>query len=347
MRQRKRGRVLGPYRERAGWRIIVVERDGARHPSLHPSEEEANDVAAELRAQLELEETTVSAAIKEYVAYLATDKGRRASSVERCERHLHAMMPDGEAVLADIGPKNATALYEAMRTRKSDKTGRPPAVDTQRNCLNEVGTFARWAVRRRYLQADPFAGIEAKGKRRRGKPQLRLDEARTLLSVTLAATEVGDRGALVVALILLTGFRASESAGLEGRDVDDDGRLLWIDEGKTDAAARRMATPEMLVPVLKEIAKEGGALWPKTDRHWVHRQVVKWCKRAGVSRVTPHGLRGTHSTLAQEHGATSHVVAAALGHTSHVVTERHYTALGTAEQAQARRAQRLLTDGGK
>jgi integrase len=346
MRQRKKGRVLGPYPNRDGWRIVVVTRDGARHSSVHPSEEAAADVAAELRAQLALEEVTVSQAIGQYAEHLRVTRERRAVSVTRTMFHLHSMMPDGETVLADIGPRQAAALYAAMCGRVSDRTGKVPAVDSQRNALNECGTFARWAVRNRYLQADPFKDVEAKGRRKRGKPQLRVDEARVFYAVTLSGAKAGDRGAMVSLLILLTGFRATESAQLEGRDVDDDGHLLWIDDSKTEAGKRRMTTPPELVEPLKAVAREGGSLWPKTDRHWVHRQVVKWCKLAGVSRVTPHGLRGTHASLAQENGATSLVVAAALGHTSHVVTERHYTALGVTEQAQARRAQRLLTGKG-
>jgi integrase len=338
MRRKSKGRVLGPYPHRDRWRLIVVERDGTRHFSLHPSEARAREVAVELAAGLATEEVTVSQAIEQYAEHLRTDRECAATSVTRTLFHLHSMMPDPDMVLADIGPKAAAELYEAMRTRKSDRTGRPPAVDSQRNCLAECGTFARWAVKRKYIPADPFAEIEAKGKRKRGKPQLRLDEARKLLDVTVTAAYDGDRGALVVALLLLTGFRASESAMLQGRDVDDDGRLLWVD-GKT--GPRRMASPDVLIEPLRVIAAKGGSLWPKADRFWVRRQVVKWCKRAGVSRVTPHGLRGTHSTLAQEHGATSHVVAAALGH-GVAINRRAYTLEGTAQQAAARRAQKLL-----
>lgn len=314
-----------------------------RHPSFHPSEEKANEVAAELRRDLDVEEVTVTEAIKQYADYLRNDRERGEKGTVRAVYHLNAMMPDGDLPLADIGPKQAAELYEAMRKRISKKTKKPPAVDNQRNCLNECGTFARWAVKRGYFPADPFADIEAKGKRKRGKPQLRVDEARLLLNVTLAGAYAGDRGALLVALVLLTGFRATESATLSARDVDDDGRLLWTD-GKT--GERRMETPDELVDVLREVAKEGGSIWPKQDRYWVYRQVRKWCKRAGVTVVPPHGLRGTHSTIAQEHGATAKIVAAALGH-GEAINQRAYTAAGTAAQATARRAQKLLASGAK
>lgn len=341
MRRKSKGRVLGPYATRGSWRVVVVERDGTRHSSVYTSQEAAAAVALELRHQIALEEVTVSQAIDEYRDYLRTAKERRTSSVTRALFHVHSMMPDGDLPLADIGPVQAATLYDELCARVSDRTGKVPAVDTQRNALNECGTFGRWAVRRKYLAANPFEGIEPKGKRKHGKPQLRLDEARKLLDATVAASLAGDRGALIVALILLTGFRATESASLDARDVDDDGRLLWIDETKTESGKRRMATPEPLLEQLRVVAAEGGSLWPKSDRYWVYRQVRKWCKRAGVTVVPPHGLRGTHSTLAQEHGATSHVVAAALGH-GLGINQRAYTVIGTAAEATARRAQKLL-----
>jgi integrase len=338
MRPRKtQGRVLGPYAYRKGWRIIVVERDGTRHPSVHPSEERAREVAVELRRQLAVEEVTVSAAIDMYAEHLR-ERGRKENGVNRGVQHLRNMMTDSGAALVDVTPARALALYDDLRKRINPRTKKPLAVDTQRNALNECGMFGRWAVKRKLIAANPFEEIESKGKRKHGKVQLRLDEARKLGDVAVDAALSGDRGALVVALLLMTGFRATESATLEARDVDDNGRLLWTD-GKT--GKRRMATPEVLIDVLRVVAADGGSLWPKSDRFWVYRQVRKWCKRAGVTVVTPQGLRGTHSTLAQEHGATSHVVAAALGH-GLAVNQRAYTLEGTSAQAAAKRAQKLL-----
>lgn len=48
-----------------------------------------------------------------------------------------------------------------------------------------------------------------------------------------------------------------------------------------------------------------------------------------MPRVCPHSLRGLHSTLAMEQGATSGIVAAALGHGSFEITQRHYVKPGT------------------
>jgi hypothetical protein len=64
---------------------------------------------------------------------------------------------------------------------------------------------------------------------------------------------------------------------------------------------------------------------------------------AKVPAVVPHSLRGLHATLASGFGATSHAVAAAPGHTSFIVTARHYVDRDTLEQARSRRSRDVLS----
>ncbi len=48
------------------------------------------------------------------------------------------------------------------------------------------------------------------------------------------------------------------------------------------------------------------------------------CCLAKTQIVNPHGLRGTHATLAIQAGITGDAVARALGHESFAVTAGHY-----------------------
>jgi len=59
------------------------------------------------------------------------------------------------------------------------------------------------------------------------------------------------------------------------------------------------------------------------NRQTVLRHVRRICKAAGVPTVSPHGLRGTHASLAMTRGATGDLVASALGHELFTTTERH------------------------
>jgi integrase len=62
----------------------------------------------------------------------------------------------------------------------------------------------------------------------------------------------------------------------------------------------------------------------RANRQTVLRHVRRICEAAGVPTVSPHGLRGTHASLAMTAGATGDLVASALGHESFTTTERHY-----------------------
>jgi len=82
---------------------------------------------------------------------------------------------------------------------------------------------------------------------------------------------------------------------------------------------------------------------PTANRHWVLRAVQRICRAAGVPKVPAHGLQGTHATLAVGAGATSHLVAAALGHESFTTTARHYARPDAIESAQQERVLEKFT----
>jgi len=65
------------------------------------------------------------------------------------------------------------------------------------------------------------------------------------------------------------------------------------------------------------------------------------CKAGKVPEVTAHGMRGLHGTLAVERGATTHVVAQALGHEVGDLVARSYIAREAITPAD----RRVLTGG--
>jgi integrase len=184
------------------------------------------------------------------------------------------------------------------------------------------------------------------GRRKRGKEQLRIDEARTFLATCEACASGGDEGAIAAMTALLLGLRASEVSERVVRDLDDDGRILWVPFSKTEAGKRTLEVPANLRPHLKRLTKgkaPADRLFTEKDRDWVRYHVQRMCGLAKVPVVTTHSLRGLHATLAIKHGSTGHVVASALGHTSFDgMTKRHYVQPGTTEDATSQRVQSML-----
>jgi integrase len=141
------------------------------------------------------------------------------------------------------------------------------------------------------------------------------------------------------------GVRASEITTRIVRDLDDEGRLLWIPESKTEAGRRVLRVPEELRPYLLELAegkKATDLLFGYHDRAWPRRWVQRICGQVGVPVVTAHGMRGTHSTVALDFGQTPLVVAAALGHESPSTTLGNYAAPGAGAAARQARVATVL-----
>jgi integrase len=84
---------------------------------------------------------------------------------------------------------------------------------------------------------------------------------------------------------------------------------------------------------------------PKADRYWLRLAVRRICRTAKTPIVGPHGLRGTHATLAVEAGVTGDVVAAALGHESFAVTAGHYASAESVTSARTRKVEKALSCG--
>ncbi len=340
MARRKIGlRIQGPYQHGDRWRIYVVDLGGNKTVESYETEEKARQVIRSFRRQIREQGTpTIEDALTMYAAFMKDDKGNRSTSIATTISCLRVFFADKAAFVGELDPATCARLYEVFRTRKT-KRGTPTAVDTHRNTLAQAKTFLKWCVKKGWLSKNPMAAVEGTGARKHGKEQLRVDESRAWLNKATELAHAGDAGAVAAMLSLLMGMRASEIVERTVRDLDDEGRLLWIPKAKTRHGVRKLAVPELVRPFLLALAdgKQGderlfGAHW----RDWPRSNVQRICKLAGVAEITAHGMRGTHSTLAIAAGATGDLVAGALGHGSQAVTFGSYVADGTRQAADAR-----------
>lgn len=282
-------------------------------------------------------------------------RGLAGVTVERERRHLEALLrldANGSRRLAWLSPRRAAELYKLVQQGR--------AVDTHRNALAVGKSFGRFATEQGWLLGDPFAKVKPIGRRRRGKPQLHLDEARKLIDLCYAE---GSRESLAVATAFMLGLGASEVTHRQVRDLDDGGRVLCVVKGKNEYRRRRAEVPEDLRVRLLELAKgRAGAAYlfgsgelDRPTRYWIYYHCRRLCLAAKVPVVPPHGLRGTHSTIALEAVATSHSVQAALaaagasmGHAPNSpITATTYVAPGAVAAAKQRVAMRVLAGGKK
>jgi integrase len=337
-------RVHGPYPHHEKWLIKIVDRATRKATNrVFETRAEAETAVQTLKQQQRHEVgISVGAALDTYERWLAEvghkGEGNKPRTVETTMQRLRRFFAEATKIAASaLTPPFAAKLYEAL-------TG---AVDSRRNILAEAKTFLCWCRSKGWTKANALEHVQGLGRRRRGKPQLTTDEARKFLAKALELAEEDDEGAIAAAMALLMGMRASEIVERTVRNLDDEGRLLWITDAKTQAGVRRLEVPPQLQAHLQRIARGRGAgdrlFRSGTTRHWVLRSVQRICRAAGVPVVPAHGLRGTHATLAVDAGATSHLVAAALGHESFTTTARHYARTEAIEGAQQERVLKRFT----
>lgn len=205
---------------------------------------------------------------------------------------------------------------------------------------------------------SPVDVVKGVGRKRRGKPQLSLDEARRFYTTALDLARQGDEGAVAVLMAISMGMRTAEILSRTPRDLDHEGTLLRICDNillgftaKNDSAKRPVAVPSDLQPILADMTRDKlptAPLFPSASRtgrrprQWMPNQVERLCELAKVPKVCPHSLRGVSATAAAAAGALLEMVAKMLGHTSSTMTLGHYIAPGTAEAAQLERGVQAL-----
>lgn len=341
-------RAHGPYPVGNQWRVIRVGADGSRGSRYFASEREAKQYLDTFRRNAETR--TIAVAVEAYIAAQqkrVTERELRTSTVDREEYHLRKMLDldrNGHLDLKRLNPKFAEKLYDA----------RSGAVDTHRNALKVCKAFGRWCAAREWLPSDPFARVQGRGRRRMGKAQLRIEESRKVID-TCAELLDHDDGAVCTLAYLLLSTRNGEVVLAHVRDVDDNGRMFWVPDSKTEAGRRQIEVPDVLRPGMIRLARDRAGHEPlfahastrARPQDWAREQVWRICKLAGVPKVGPHGLRGTHATIADTAGATPELVAATLGHASTgITTGGAYIDRQQAQAARRRRTWQVL-DGGK
>lgn len=346
MRRSNEPRIYGPYPHGEQWRIHYVRRgpDGKRTTEYTTHETRA---AADLElagAHDEAKGITVKTATD---ALLATMRaaGLAASTIETAEYRLAHFFGKHNDRPARWLMRRGDEMYTAAQVDRS--------ADTHQAELALAKQVGELCVKRRWLKANPFAAVEPVGRKTHGstKPRLRVDESRKLREYCLAAPS--DQRRVITLAYLLLGARASELVKRDVRDLDDDGRLLWINRTKTVKGTRRLAIPpelrEMLL-VLADGKKPTDPIFTKDDgsratRRWAAYHVPAVCAEAKVPALSPQAMRRTHSDLADEAGVSAVHIAAHLGQTSPVVTERSYRDRNTVTAAKQERALKIIAGG--
>ncbi len=202
-----------------------------------------------------------------------------------------------------------------------------------------AGQLFRWALRRGYVDQDPTAGVDKPAK---DKSRDRVLSDEELAEVWQAASQLGYPFGPFVQLLILTGQRRNEVAGLLWAEIDFDKQLWSLPADRTKngrphdipLSALAMAilekTPRLanrVFPSAKKTSERTISGFSKTKRR-IDALILEDRKRQAAASDQPsddvepmpawvlHDLRRTSVTGMAELGVQPHVIEAVVNHVS-------------------------------
>ena len=214
-----------------------------------------------------------------------------------------------------------------------------------------LGTAVRWDI----IPDNPCKKVTTPRSKQTGVKALQREDVNKLFKRINEYQE--PRAVILVYLLVLTGIREGEAAGLKWADIDFNNQVIHIEREvlyipkqgvkitppKSANSNRDVFIPAALCEQLtrykeiqqKEIAargdlfKDNDFIITQFDGAPVHASTIrKWIKKAfefcGVPYVTVHGLRHTYASLLIAGGMDPRTAAAQLGHSTPVLTMNIY-----------------------
>jgi integrase len=256
-----------------------------------------------------LDEDTVACVIEEYIARECRDF-KTPEMANLLRRDLAGAY--GKRSLRDIRRPDALRLVDA-----SLDAGMPVRAD---KLLGVMRRLWRWAIARGYADVNPVEGI-----RPVHKPVAR-DRVLTdqeIVRVWRAAESMGHPTSAFVRLLILTGQRRNEVAGMKWSEVDLD-RSRWTipKERRKGSIIQILPLAGMTVDLLRAIPRMGDSEYvlpasrPGEHMSGFHKMKTELDRRAGVSGWRFHDLRRSCAIRLQELGTRIEVTENILGHSS-------------------------------
>jgi len=268
------------------------------------------------------------------------DRPKKASSLYvdrgRINRHIVPLL--GNKRVQSLRPADINKFIEDVATGKSatiEKTSKKRGkcivrggLGTATRTVGLLGGILTYAVGQGVIERNPVHGIRkpADGVKKR---RLTDDEYRLLGRILQeTATDEQFKTTLqIVRYLALTACRRSEAIHLKRSEVDVDASCLRLVDSKEGASVRPVGLP-VLDLLASLVADDGqGFVFKGTvegkpligfPRLW-----KKLFKDTALSGVTPHVLRHSFSSIANDLGFTEATIGALMGHSRGTVTGRY------------------------
>lgn len=265
------------------------------------------------------------------------------TDVGRIQRHILPLL--GSRRVRDLTKADITqAMKDIMagKTRADVKTdklrGRAivrGGVGTAARTIGLFGGVLSYAVELGVIEQNPVHGVRKPKDNINGR-RLSEQEYRMLGTILGKATEDGQyaMAAEMIRIIALTGCRRSEIIKLRWNEIDFEGSCLRLTDSKEGASVRSVGLP--VIEYFEDRREEGaeGYVFPgwaddtpfgSFPNHW-----AKILGKTELADITPHVLRHSFVSIANDLGFTEASIAALVGHSRGTVTSRYIHTVDTA-----------------
>jgi integrase len=240
---------------------------------------------------------------------------------------------DVSGVLKDImaGKTRVSVKTKKLRGKANVRGGAGTATRT----IGLLGGIFSYAIEGGIIESNPAHGIR---KPRDNVRNRRLTEAeyRTLGEMLRAAAK-DEKYAITVDIIrqiALTGCRRSEIIGLKWSEVDTEASCLRLENSKEGTSIRPIGLPVVEFMDARGREKVGSYVFPgygddnvfgSFPNHW-----EQLFRKSSLPEITPHVLRHSFASIANDLGFTEVTIAALVGHAKGSVTSKYIHTLDTA-----------------
>ncbi|BCK84026.1 phage integrase [Pusillibacter faecalis] len=274
------------------------------------------------------------------VLYTADMKGRIKENTWGMKEHIirTKLLPYfGKRKMCDIHSKEVMAWQNEMLNHRDEK-GKPYSPVYLKTLHNQLSAVFNHAVRHYNLKINPAAQVGNMGKAK-GREMLFWTKAEYLKF----AEAMMDKPLSYYAFEMLywCGVREGELLALTPADFDFEKQTVTISKSyqrikgrdvitdpKTPKSNRVIQMPSFLCDEMADYIKSLYAVEP-TDRiftvtkSYLHREMDRGAKEAGVKRIRIHDLRHSHISLLIDMGFTALAIADRVGHESIDITYRY------------------------
>jgi integrase len=283
---------------------------------------------------------TVSAALDDYLIFLASDGRSRAAIEDARYRADGLIRPDlGSTEVAALTAERLRRWRDGIahsaprvRTRKGQEQKHRKIAGDDAQRARKASANRTWTVLRAALNHAFSEGkVDSDIAWRKVKPFKKVDAARIrYLNVAEAQRLINAADPDFRPLVqvgLLTGARYGELVRLEVQDFNRDAGTIAIRQSKGGKPRHVVLTDEGQIFFAALTAGQSGERlmfgeWGKSRQLRPMRDAVKAAKIKPA--ISFHGLRHTYASLAVMNGTPLMVVARNLGHTDTRMVEKHY-----------------------